>query len=463
MTGVAAPARIERETWLALAVIIAASLLISLDSTIVNLALPAVVSAFPGRSVDWVVTSYLIGLGLAQPGAAWLIDRFGGRRTMIGSLSLFLVAAACAGAAPGFSWLVGFRFAQGVAGGALIPVSLALITHAFPAERRASVVGLWSMVSMIAPALGPLVGGYLLTHASWRWAFWINVPIAAISLAGAVAFMRDYAPTRPARLDALGWALASVGLLAMLIAFSRADRWHWISARTLGLLALAAVMFGALALWATRTPNPVVDFASFRMPGFLSTMCLIGVGSIGYTSRLVFIPLQLSSLRGLDPLEIGWLLLPAAGALMVSSLLSGRWHDRRGPRGPIFLGGLLVIASSLLLGRLTLTTPTWWIAVVMIGQAVGSGLIIMPATVAALDALPPHMAGQVAVVRAVFRQVAAAFGIAVLSTLLRSRIDGRSDEPAHVQQAYNAVFLAMIALGVVAVALFRRVPERKRN
>ena len=235
---------ISRDAWLSLVVIILASLLIALDTTVVNLALPSIIEHFPGHDADWVVTTYLIGLGLAQPGAAWLIDRFGGRRTMIGSLAVFTVAALVGGMAWSFPVLVAARTVQGLAGGSLVPVSLAVVAYAYPAQRRGWVMGLWSTVSMVAPALGPLIGGYLLTVVSWRWAFWLNVPMGLIALVGAVLWLRDYVePSRP-RLDVIGWALASVGLLALLIAFAQADEWHWLSLRTLALLVIAAI-----ALW----------------------------------------------------------------------------------------------------------------------------------------------------------------------------------------------------------------------
>jgi EmrB/QacA subfamily drug resistance transporter len=448
---------ISRDAWLSLVVIILASLLIALDTTVVNLALPSIIAHFPGHDADWVVTTYLIGLGLSQPGAAWLIDRFGGRRTMIGSLALFTIAAFVGGMAWSFPVLVTARTVQGLAGGSLIPVSLAVVAHAFPPQRRGWVMGVWSTASLVAPALGPLIGGYLLTVVSWRWAFWLNVPLGLVALVFALLWLRDYVePTRP-RLDLVGWFLASVALLALLIAFAQADQWHWLSLRTLCLLVLAAVALWALIAYERRTPSPLLALEAFSSPGFVLTMAIIGLGSIAYLSRLVFVPLQLISLRGLSPLRVGWMLMPAAIGAMCVLVVGGGWIDRRGPRPLILAGSVFLVLSHAALGQLTLHSSYVWISSVMVLQSMGASLVILPATVAALNNLPPRYAGQVAMLRSIVRQVGGAFGVAALSSMLRAnvgRLDAANpiDRPA-IQQGYNRLFWVMVVVAAITFAL----------
>ena len=448
---------ISREAWLSLVVIILASLLISLDTTVVNLALPSIIEQFPGHDADWVVTTYLIGLGLSQPGAAWLIDRFGGRRTMIGSLAVFTVAAFVGGMAWSFPVLVAARTVQGLAGGSLVPVSLAVVAYAYPAQRRGFVMGLWSTVSMVAPALGPLIGGYLLTAVSWRWAFWLNVPMGLLALVGAALWLRDYVePTRP-RLDVVGWILASVGLLALLIAFAQADEWHWLSLPTLALLILAAVVLWSLIAYERRAPVPLLALETFRSPGFTLTMVIIGLGSVAYLARLVFVPLQLISLRDLSPLRVGWMLMPAAIGTMGVLIIGGGLIDRRGARPLILVGSVLLLVSHAALAQLTLHTSYVWIAVVMVVQSMGAGLVVLPATVAALNNLPPRYAGQVAMVRSIVRQVGGAFGVAALSSMLRADIGtldaGRAGDRPSIQHGYNQLFWVMTVVAAVTFVL----------
>ena len=456
---------ISREAWLSLVVIILASLLISLDTTVVNLALPSIIEQFPGHDADWVVTTYLIGLGLAQPGAAWLIDRFGGRRTMIGSLAVFTVAAVVGGAAWSFPVLVAARTVQGLAGGSLVPVSLAVVAYAYPAHRRGWVMGIWSTVSMVAPAIGPLIGGYLLTVVSWRWAFWLNVPMGLIALVGASLWLRDYVAPSRHRLDVVGWFLASLGLLALLIAFAQADEWHWLSVRTVGLLVLAALALWWLIAHERRSTFPLLALETFRSPGFVLTMVIIGLGSVAYLSRLVFVPLQLISLRDQSPLRVGWMLMPAAIGAMAVLIVGGGWIDRRGARPLIFAGSVLLVVSHVALGRLTLHSSYVWISAVMVAQSMGSALVVLPATVAALNQLPPRYAGQVAMVRSIVRQVGGAFGVAALSSMLRARTAGldaaRPADRAEIQDGYNELFWVMAF--VAALTFVLAFPLRKHT
>jgi MFS family permease len=318
-------------------------------------------------------------------------------------------------------------------------------------------MGIWSTVSMVAPALGPLIGGYLLTVVSWRWAFWLNVPMGLIALIGAVLWLRDYVePSRP-RLDVIGWALASVGLLALLIAFAQADEWQWLSARTLALLVLAAIALWSLIVHERRTVAPLLALETFRSPGFVLTMAIIGLGSIAYLSRLVFVPLQLISLRDLSPLQVGWMLMPAAIGTMGVLIVGGGWIDRRGPRALILFGSVLLMVSHTALARLNLQSSYVWISAVMVVQSMGAGLVVLPATVAALSNLPPRYAGQVAMVRSIVRQVGGAFGVAALASILRAEIGGldpsSADDRAAIQHGYNHVFWVMTGVAVVTFVL----------
>jgi EmrB/QacA subfamily drug resistance transporter len=455
---------VDRRAWQALGVVIVGSLVISLDTTMANLALPKVVERFPGADVEWVVTVYLIGLGLSQPGAAWVIDRVGSRRTFLGSIALLSASACGAGLAPSFGVLVTCRLFQGVAGGALIPVSLAVLAFAFPPERRGWVMGLWSTVSMVAPAIGPLVGGYLLTNASWRWAFLIHVPAGVIATIAAYLFLGEYGEIRRTPLDVTGWALCTVGLLSLLILFAQADEWGWTGPRSLAAVLLAVGALTAFVRQQRRGTDTLLALEIFRAPGFSLIMVAMAFGSIAYVARLTFMPLELTAVRGLDPLHIGWLLMPAAVGSMLASAVCGRLIASTGARPLIMVGGLVMTISHLALGVLGVATAEWWIALVMAAQIVGATFVVLPATIAALDSLPARFAGQVAMVRSMVRQVSAAFGVAVLASLYRSDIGDRATEAAApasaVQSAYNKVFLWMTLLGVATMLVAPFLPKR---
>ena len=456
---------IDRRAWQALAVIIVGSLVISLDTTVANLALPKIVERWPTADVDWVVTIYLVGLGLSQPGAAWIIDRVGSRRTFVGSIALLTVSAFGAGMAPSFGVLVVFRLFQGLAGGALIPVCLAVLAFAFPPERRGWVMGLWSTVSMVAPAIGPLIGGYLLTNASWRWAFLIHVPIGAVATVAALRYLGDHGEIRRTRLDVLGWSLATVGLLSLLVLFAQADEWHWLSWRSAVAVGLAVVTLTTFVVQQRRGTDTLLALEIFRAPGFTLIMVVMAFGSIAYVARLAFMPLELAAVRGMDPLHIGWLLMPAAVGSMLASIVCGRLIGEHGARPLIITGGAVMTVSHLGLASFGVDTAEWWIAVVMTLQIIGATFVVLPATIAALESLPARFAGQVAMVRSMVRQVSAAFGIAVLASLLRSETGDRARAaaaaPADLQAAYNHIFLWMTLLGVATLVVAPFLPRRQ--
>lgn len=455
---------VDRRAWQALGVVMVGTLVISLDSTMANLALPKVVEHWPGTNVEWVVTIYLIGLGLAQPGAAWLIDRIGVRRAFTGGIALLTLAALGGGLAPSFGVLVVCRLFQGLAGGVLIPAALALLALAFPAQRRGWVIGLWSTVSMVAPAVGPLVGGYLLTNAGWRWAFLIHVPIGVVATVVSLKFLGQYGEIRRTRLDLTGWSLCTVGLLALLILFAQADSWQWVSAPSFAVAAVAAITLTAFVIHQRGGPNRLIDLEIFRAPGFTLIMVVMGLGSIAYVARLTFMPLELTAVRGMDPLHIGWLFMPAAVGSMLTSIFCGRLISRTGARPLVLTGGIVMTFAHLGLGRLEPDAADWWIAVVMTVQIVGATFVILPSTVAALDILPPRLAGQVAMVRSMVRQVSAAFGVAVLASLYRADIGGAAGEAAAdaatIQDAYNRLFLWMVLLGVGTIVVAPFLPRR---
>lgn len=410
------------------------------------------------------MTVYLIGLGLSQPGAAWIIDRFGSRRTFLWAIALLSAAACGAGLAPSFGVLVTCRLFQGLAGGALIPCSLAVLAFAFPPERRGWVMGLWSTVSMVAPAIGPLVGGYLLTNASWRWAFLIHVPAGVIATIAAFFFLAEYGEIRRVPLDVTGWALCTIGLLSLLILFAQADEWGWAGPRSFAAVLLAVVTLTMFVVQQRRGRDTLLAVEIFRAPGFSLLMVVMAFGSIAYVARLTFMPLELTAVRGFDPLHIGWLLMPAAVGSMLASAVCGRLFGRTGARPLVMTGGLVMTVSHLGLGRLGTSTAEWWISLVMTVQIIGATFVVLPATIAALDSLPPRFAGQVAMVRSMVRQVSAAFGVAVLASLYRSDVGDRATEAVasrgDVQSAYNRVFLWMTLLGVATVLVAPLLPAR---
>jgi DHA2 family multidrug resistance protein len=451
-------------------VVLMGTFMVILDTTIVNVALPQIgIALGAGSGIEWVVTAYLLAVGLAQPPTGWLADRFGRKRLFIASLALFGVGSLLAALSPNLQLLVASRVVQGLGGGALAPVGMAMIYELFPADRRGTALGIWGVAAMAAPAFGPVIGGYLVTNVSWHWLFLINVPIGALAIVAALRLLRDtgYKERRP--FDGVGLGLISIGLVALLLAFSGAGDWGWGSVKTLSLLVAGGLFLALFALWVGRREDALIDLSMFRVPIFTLTLGVIGATVIVQFGILVFLPLQLETVRQLTALQVGTMLVPMAVAGAITFPLGGRITDRIGARVPVVVGSVLLCAAALILSRLEVDSSVSLIETALVLQGFGFGFSMMPNSVTGLNALPGRFVAQATSVRQLNVRVMASFGVALLATILAIRLNGMATTGAAVadsaiaQDAYNTVFLTMAVSAALAAVLGLFLPGRERN
>jgi DHA2 family multidrug resistance protein len=460
----------DRYPWIAMGVVLMGTFMVILDTTIVNVALPQIgIALGAGSGIEWVVTAYLLAVGLAQPPTGWLADRFGRKRLFIASLALFGVGSLLAALSPNLQLLVASRVVQGLGGGALAPVGMAMIYELFPADRRGTALGIWGVAAMAAPAFGPVIGGYLVTNVSWHWLFLINVPIGALAIVAALRLLRDtgYKERRP--FDGVGLGLISIGLVALLLAFSGAGDWGWGSVKTLSLLVAGGLFLALFALWVGRREDALIDLSMFRVPIFTLTLGVIGATVIVQFGILVFLPLQLETVRQLTALQVGTMLVPMAVAGAITFPLGGRITDRIGARVPVVVGSVLLCAAALILSRLEVDSPVSLIETALVLQGFGFGFSMMPNSVTGLNALPGRFVAQATSVRQLNVRVMASFGVALLATILAIKLDGMPTTGTAVagsaiaQDAYNTVFLTMAFSAALAAVLGLFLPGRERN
>jgi EmrB/QacA subfamily drug resistance transporter len=460
----------DRYPWIAMGVVLMGTFMVILDTTIVNVALPQIgVALGAGSGIEWVITAYLLAVGIAQPPTGWLADRYGRKRLFIASLALFGLGSLFAAMSPNLELLVASRIIQGLGGGALAPVGMAMIYELFPADRRGTALGIWGVAAMAAPAFGPVVGGYLVTNVSWHWLFLINVPIGIIAMVAAVRLLRDtgYKEERP--FDGVGLGLISVGLIALLLALSGASSWGWDSIETLGLLVTGGVFLVLFGLWVRGREHPLIDLSMFRVPIFTLTLGVIGATVIVQFGILVFLPLQLETVRQFTALKVGTMLVPMAVAGAITFPLGGRITDRIGARIPVVLGSALLLVAALIFSRLDVDAPLYLIELALVCQGFGFGFSMMPNSVTGLNALPSRFVAQATSVRQLNVRVMASFGVALLATILALQLGGLATTGGEVagstvaQNAYNTVFgVTAISAGIATVlALF--LPGRERN
>jgi DHA2 family multidrug resistance protein len=459
---------LARYRWVAMGVVLVGTFMVILDTSIVNVALPQIGVDFHSiTDVEWIVTAYLLALGLAQPPTGWLTDRFGKRTVFCGCLLLFSLGSLLCALAPNLGTLVGFRVLQGLGGGGMAPVGLAIIYELFPPDRRGTALGIWGIAAMAAPAVGPVLGGWLVTAVSWRVLFVINVPIGVVGLTLAVRLLRDVVPRTRRRLDWPGLLLAAGGLGALLLGLSEAPTWTWGAPSTIACLAIGG---GLSAVWVWRSlriAHPLVDMRMFGERTFTLCLVVLLLLTMAQYGRLVFIPLELESLRHFSALHVGVLLVPTALTAAATMPIGGRLADRIGPRLPTTIGIAAIGLSSWTLSTLTDHTSDLRLAVYLAIGGIGLGFSMMPTTVAALLALPNRMAAEASSLRTLTRQVSGSLGVAVLSTVIATRLTGIARPPtaaadiATAQSAYNLVFGIATASCVLALVAAIGLPGRE--
>ncbi len=460
----------DRYPWIAMGVVLIGTFMVVLDTTIVNVALPQIGIAL-GRSsgIEWVVTAYMLAVGLGQPATGWLADRFGRKQVFVTSLGLFTAGSLLAALSPNLETLVAFRVLQGLGGGFMMPVGMTMIYELFPPDRRGTALGIWGIAAMTAPALGPVIGGYLATTVSWHWLFLVNVPIGALGVLAGVRLLRDtgYRERRP--FDALGLTLASSGLVAWLLGFSGVTEHGWSSPRVSGTILAGAVLLTAFVRRQLRSEHPLIDVRMFKVPVFTLTIVIGWSVVLIQYGKLTFLPLELQTLRGMTPLDVGFLFLPAAAASALAFPVAGRLTDRIGPRIPVMTGAAFLAISAWILGHLSTTTPLSTVLTALVAQGLGTGLMMMPTVVTGMNALPARFVAQASAVRSINRRVAASLGVAILATIVTARLGSVSAagiDPSQfptAQAAYNSVFLVAFGGAVLAFVLAWFLPDRRAN
>jgi EmrB/QacA subfamily drug resistance transporter len=434
-----------------------------MDSTVATTALPAIARQFhaPTPAASWVVIGYLLSLTMCIPLSAWLADRVGTRATYLGALLLFILASVACGVAPSLGSLVGLRILQGVGGGILVPVGQAMLFRAYPPRERARASAVMMVPTVLAPALGPVVGGLLVVTLSWHWVFYINVPVGILGLA-AVTLLREPPPPAAGRFDLGGFALAAAALAGLLYAVSEGPTAGWSNP---AILVSGAGGIGAAALlwwWEGRHPRPLVALRLLSDRLFASTNLVGMFGRAGFLAMLFLVPLFLQDARGENALNSGLTTFPEAVGVLLSSRLVARLYVALGPRRLMAggLGGVALLEAAM--SRIGLHTDPWWIRLGMFGIGVGMAFMILSLQAASFARTRSADMGRASAIFNGQRQLASAFGVAVAASVLAV---GLRDPSGHLRvgpaeaSAFPAAFLAAAAMAAAGALLSLRVRD----
>jgi EmrB/QacA subfamily drug resistance transporter len=446
--------------------IVLASLVVLMDTTFIVLALPVIADDLGvGGGAEWAVTAFLMTAGVSQVAAGWAAERIGQRRVFLTASAGFGLFAVGMAISPNLVWLVVARCLQGGCAGLMIPMATSITFGMFPEGRRATAVGLSGTVVMLGPLLAPLLSGWVLDVATWRWLVLLDVPLVIAVLAfGWARLPADHEQAhRP--FDGVGLALIAAGLGALLVSFAEADGWPLAVTLAIGIGGVGLLVL--YVVHARRSPHPVIDLTIFAVPAFGVVMGIVAAVAVAQFARTVFVPLELQTLRGLSPFTTGLALLPAAVASAIAMPVGGRWTDRTGGRPPVTFGLVLTVISAVAFGLLQVDTPMAVIVGLLVVNNVGIVLTMMPVTVIGLSAVASRLVPQAAALRSLTRQVSGALGTAVLATIITAQVgeltfDAASPEELdRAQQAYNVGFLVSAAIAAIGLVLARMLPRGK--
>ncbi|MEO0493853.1 MAG: MDR family MFS transporter [Actinomycetota bacterium] len=404
-----------------LVVYVAALFIQILDATVVNVALPSLGEEFgvDVTDVDTVAIAFSVALAMSIPAAGWLSDRFGSKTMFLASLAVFTAASALCGAAATLDQLVAFRILQGIGAGLITPVGSAMLFRAFPLEERAIAANAVLSVAVVAPALGPVLGGLIVDTTSWRWIFYLNVPIGVPALIVSWWWLRQDESAPAGRFDVPGFVLSSAGLAGIVYAVSVAPAIGWLDPVTLvfGLGALAA--FVALVPLELRLDNPLLHLGLLRERLF-RTFNLLGVFFYaGFIGLLIVLTLYLQELRGFSAFEAGLTQAPQAiGVFLLSNLAGRRLYRRFGPRPMLLTGIVGAFVSTGALVFVDTTTPLWLIGFAMFVRGISVGAVFLPIQTAIYTNIDTPQLARATSVFNTQRQAAPAFGIAITTTVL---------------------------------------------
>jgi EmrB/QacA subfamily drug resistance transporter len=420
----------QNRKWWTLGAMCFALFMIMLDNTVVNVALPSIQKDLGGSisGLEWTINGYTLSFAVLLATGGRLGDIFGRRRMFLAGVVIFALSSATAGFAADETSLVISRVVQGVGAALMMPGTLSIITDAFPAHERGKAMGTWAGVSALALAVGPVLGGFLTEHVSWRAIFYINIPVAIGAVLATTFAVRESRDTSVGRdVDYPGVAVLTVGLTALVLALVEGNSWGWGSPEIVGLLALAVVALPAFVFVENRVKAPMVHFELLSDRNFLGAVVVAMIISFAMLGVFFFLALYMQDILGYTPLEAGIRFLPSTLMIVGIAPVAGRLSDRFGPRW-LIAGGLVIVAASLFsFSRIAVDSSYLDLLPGFMLLGIGIAMTMSPMTSAAMNAVPVQKAGLASGVLSMFRMVGGSLGVAVTGAIFQGLVSSKLD------------------------------------
>jgi len=419
-----------RQRWWTLAVISLSVLVIVIDATIVNVALPTLQRELntTGTELQWILNAYILVFGSLMLTTGALGDRLGRKHMLQAGIILFGGASVGAAYADTSIQLIVWRMIMGIGGAMILPATLAIITNVFPRDERGRAIGVWAGLNAFGIALGPIIGGLLIEHFEWNSIFLINIPIAFIALVAGMLLIPNSRDPNPKRPDFPGTALSTVALGSVVFGLVQGSRWGWTDPAVIGALAGGVALLGIFILWERYTDHPMLEVGFFRSPRFsmgVGAVSLMAFGQIGITFGLT---LYMQFVNGYTALETGVRFVPLAVGIFIGAGSSDRLVARIGTSRVMVTGFLFNAVMLALASFWQSNTAFWQLGLVFFGMGFALGYIAAPATDAVMGALPEAQAGVGSAINTVCRMVAGSMGVAIIGSILNTVYTSRFND-----------------------------------
>ncbi|HEU5141973.1 MAG TPA: MFS transporter [Solirubrobacterales bacterium] len=452
----------DNRKWWTLGAMCFALFMIMLDNTVVNVALPSIQRDLGASlsALEWTVNGYTLSFAVLLATGGRLGDIFGRRLTFMAGVVVFAVSSATAGLAPDTTFLVVSRVAQGVGAALMMPATLSIVTDAFPPQERGKAMGTWAGVSALALAVGPVLGGFLTEHVSWRAIFYLNIPVAVGAIAASLFAVRESRDTSVGReVDYAGVAVLTAALTALVLALVEGNAWGWGSPEIVALLGGAVLGLAAFVAIEQRVEVPMVEFHFFADRNFVGAVVVALIVSFAMLGVFFFLALYMQNILRYSPLEAGVRFLPSTLMIVGVAPVAGRLSDRFGARW-LVAGGLTIVAASLWsFSGLAVDSTYLDLLPGFMLLGIGIAMTMSPMTSAAMNAVAIEKAGVASGVLSMFRMIGGSLGVAVTGAIFQASVgDAATATPADFVDALGdamlvsaGVALLGAAVGVVAI------------
>ncbi len=423
MSEGAAPAPPPVNRWLVAISVMAGTFMVVLDTTVVNVSLPHIAGSLSStvEEATWALTTYLAANAIILPITGWLANYFGRKRLLLFSVTSFTTASLMCGLAPSLGFMIVFRILQGLSGGVMQPLSQAVLLEAFPPEDRGKAMGFWGLGIVVAPILGPVLGGWLTENWSWRWVFYVNLPVGVVALVMTWLFIFDppYIRRATARIDTWGIGLLVVGIGALQVGLDRGQEYDWFSSRLVTtLLATAAICLLAMLARELVVRHPVVDLRIFRERTYATGVFLITLMGAVLYGNLVLLPIMLQTVMGYPAYQAGIVMAPRGIGTLVAMPIVGLLVGRLDARKMLAAGFLLGAVTLFWLARLNTDAGFWDLFWPQFIQGIGFGLLFVPLTTVTMDPIPNAGMGNATSLFNLMRNIGGSVGIALIQTFV---------------------------------------------